>query len=56
MVNKRFIRDLTESGDYYSATAEKWKEYRDAINSGDHDKVMFLEEGQDKDFFYDAED
>jgi len=52
---KKFIRDMTESGDYYSATAEKWEEYRKAWFDGDEDKVMFFEEGRDEDFYYDPE-
>lgn len=52
---KKYIRDLTESGDYYSATTEKWKEYYEAWNNDDMDKVMYLEEGNDEDFYYDSD-
>ena len=48
-----YIRDLTESGDYYAATKEKWQEYRDAVNNGNSEKVLYLEEGNDPDFYYD---
>lgn len=50
---KKYVRNLTESGDFYSATKEKWKEYHNAWDDGDMDKVMYLETGQDTDFFYD---
>ena len=49
----KYIRDLTESGDFYSATKEKWDEYRQAWASNDMKKVMFFEEGNDPDFYYD---
>lgn len=54
-MEKKFIRDLTMSGDFYSATREKWDEYNEAINNSDYKKVMHLEEGNDPDFFYDPE-
>jgi hypothetical protein len=50
---KKYIRDLTESGDFYSATAELWKQYRDAVNKNDWDFAQGLEEGNNPDFFYD---
>lgn len=50
---KEYFRDFTESGDYYKATKEKWHEYNQAWDDNDMDKVMFLETGQDPDFFYD---
>jgi hypothetical protein len=51
---KKFIRDLTESGDYYSATEEKWEEYWKAWRSPcDMQKVMYFEQGNDPDFYYD---
>jgi hypothetical protein len=43
------------SGDYYSATKEKWREYNEAWAAEDMAKVMFLEEGNDDDFYYDPE-
>lgn len=46
-------RALTESGDYYSATTEKWEEYCQAWLNSDMEKVMFLETGQDPEFYYD---
>lgn len=49
----KYIRDITMSGDFYSATKEKWREYEEAWNNNDMDKVMFLEQGQDPDFYYD---
>jgi hypothetical protein len=51
----KYIRDLTESGDYYSATSEKWAAYHKAWNENDMATVMYFEEGNDDDFFYDPE-
>lgn len=52
-MEKEYIRSLTESGDYYSATAEMWKIYRDAVNNNDWDTAQPLEEGANDDFYYD---
>lgn len=52
----KYIRDLTESGDYYSATPEKWDEYHQAWNDNDIKRVMYFEEGNDDDFYYDPEE
>lgn len=49
---KDLIVGQTESGDRYSATEEKWAEYRQAWQDGDMEKVMRLEEGWDEDFTY----
>lgn len=53
MKKKKYIRALTESGDYYSATKELWDEYHDAVHRNDWDHVLWMEEGWYKDFFYD---
>lgn len=50
---KKYVRSLTESGDFYSATAELWKQYRDAVDKSDWDFAQGLEEGNNPDFFYD---
>lgn len=55
MSDKKFIRDTTESGDPYSATAEKWAEYWQAWSDGDMDRVMHFETGMDDDFYYNPE-
>jgi 5'(3')-deoxyribonucleotidase len=52
LIPKKYIRALTYSGDFYVATAEKWKEYWDAVNKDDWRAVEYLEEGNDKDFYY----
>lgn len=54
-MEKQYIRDLTESGDYYSATAELWKAYRDSVNT-DWELATQLEEGSNPDFYYDPQE
>jgi len=49
----KYKRNLTESGDFYSATEEKWEEYWQAWDDDDMDKVEQMEQGSDKDFYYD---
>lgn len=49
---KKYIRGLTESGDFYSATAELWEVYRESV-ADNWVIAQQLEEGQNKDFFYD---
>lgn len=49
----KYIRNLTYSGDFYSATEELWKKYWSCVHSNDWDSVMDLETGKEKDFFYD---
>ena len=48
---KKYIRDLTESGDWYEATAELWEAYRKSVST---DWVLAgkLEEGTNPDFYY----
>lgn len=46
------VRDLTESGDFYSATPAAWARYRAAVNASDWDEVMRHETGQYGDFRY----
>ena len=53
MSEKKFIRSLTESGDYYSATQEMWDQYRKAVRRGDEPEMLYFEEGNSPDFFYD---
>lgn len=53
MKKKKYIRALTESGDYYSATKELWDEYHKAVKEDDWLQVMYFEEGMNKNFFYD---
>ncbi len=50
---KKYIRALSSSGDFYSGTAELWKQYWYYVESGDWDSVEKLETGKEKDFFYD---
>ena len=47
------IRGLTESGDYYKGTESAWEEYKEAVQKGDWEKVLYLEEGNSEDFCYD---
>lgn len=49
---KKFLAGTTESGDRYMATQEKWQEYRQAWAENDTTKVLYFEEGQDPDFYY----
>lgn len=51
-VEKKYRTALTNSGDYYTATDELWKEYWKAVESNDWDFVLSLETGQNPDFFY----
>lgn len=55
MTEKKYSRRMTESGDWYSATPELWAKYDAAWEAVDMDTVMFLEEGNDPDFFYDPD-
>ena len=50
------IRNLTESGDWYVGTEATWSEYREAVRNGDWGKVLYLEEGNNEDFFYDPQE
>lgn len=52
-MTKEYEKDLTESGDMYTGTREKWEEYWSAWDDGDLTKVEAMESGQDPDFFYD---
>ena len=47
------IRNLTESGDFYRGTLEAWQRYRKAVNSGDVQEMLKMEEGYYDDFQYD---
>lgn len=49
---KVYIRSLTHSGDYYSATQELWDEYWKSVHS-DWELATKLEEGENSDFYYD---
>jgi hypothetical protein len=53
VAEKKYIRDRTYSGDYYSATAELWKQYWQAVERDDWDFAEGLEECRNPDFFYD---
>lgn len=53
---KRYIREQTESGDYYSATQELWDQYNDAVDRGNDLEMLYLEEGNNPDFFYDPQE
>lgn len=53
---KKYFKGTTDSGDLYSATIEKWREYWIAWKDNDLNKVMHFETGQDEDFFYDPEE
>ena len=46
------LRDLTESGDFYSATPAAWARYRAAVNAGDWGEVLRHEQGEYGDFRY----
>lgn len=46
------MRFKTESGDWYVGTKERWAEYQQAVGEGDWDKVLEMEEGLYKDFYY----
>lgn len=50
---KEVYAGSTESGDRYSGTKERWDEYRKAWDDNDMKKVMFMEEGNYDDFYYD---
>jgi hypothetical protein len=50
---QKYRRQLTYSGDYYSATPELWKAYWEAVEKDNWDFAQGLEEGQDPDFWYD---
>jgi len=50
---KHYKLGTTESGDQYSATQEKWTEYNKAWDNNDMKKVLYFEEGNDPDFYYD---
>jgi len=52
-ISKEYIRDMTESGDWYKATPELWETYRNAVNDDDWCLVENLEAGEYRDFFYD---
>lgn len=47
------IRDLTESGDFYLGTKERWAEYRQAIDEGNWELVENMETGEVDGFEYD---
>jgi uncharacterized protein YifE (UPF0438 family) len=53
LLEKKYIRGLTYSGDWYSATAELWEKYRQAVEADNWDIAQPLEEGVDPDFYYD---
>ena len=53
MTEKNYQRQLTNSGDYYSATPQLWEAYWQAISRDDWDFAEGLEEGKNPDFFYD---
>jgi hypothetical protein len=53
MTGKVYKRALTESGDYYNGTEERWKEYREAVKNNDLSKWLRFEEGFVEDFYYD---
>jgi hypothetical protein len=50
---KEYIRDRIENGDWYKATPELWKIYRDAVNNDRGRTLESLESGDYEDFFYD---
>lgn len=52
MTDKKYIRDRTESGDWYSATEELWEAYSNSVST-DWVLAEKLEEGENPDFFYD---
>lgn len=52
-IRDSYIRDLTESGDYYSGSKEAWQRYRDAWRTRDMALVYRMEEGAFEDFYYD---
>lgn len=52
MPGKKYIRNPTESGDFYSATPELWEAYYQSVSS-DWVLAEYLEEGNDPDFYYD---
>jgi hypothetical protein len=54
-MTKVYFRGYTYSRDWYAATSELWEEYRKAVKENDWDKVMFLETGQNPDFYYDPQ-
>lgn len=54
-MEKTYIRDLTDSGDFYSATAELWKAYWNSVNT-DWELASQLESGSDPDFYYDPQE
>lgn len=47
------LRDLTESGDFYSGTRAAWEQYRAAVNAGDWNEAMRFETGEVEGFHYD---
>lgn len=49
------VTSKTESGDRYTGTSERWVEYRNAVNEGNWEHVMKMEEGEYEDFFYDPQ-
>ena len=49
----KLVRDLTESGDFYSGSQKAWAAYRAAVQVGDWETVMLFETGQKEDFRYD---
>ena len=51
--SKKYVRDLTYSRDFYTATPELWEAYWQAVNCGDWETVEALESGQHTDFEYD---
>ena len=53
IVENKYQRRLTYSGDYYCATAELWEQYWRAVERDDWDFAQGLEEGKNPDFFYD---
>ena len=52
MPEKAFQRRLTFSGDYYSGSPERWKEYWEAVEANNWKRVMELETEQEDDFYW----
>jgi hypothetical protein len=50
-MRNKYIQDISESGDYYAATAELWEAYRHSVDT-DWILAEQLEEGQNEDFFH----
>lgn len=49
---KKYIRDRTESGDFYSGTKKLWEDYQKSVET-DWILAEKLEAGFDPDFYYD---